>query len=760
MKAFRFILLLTLIQCSPSGTTHKIYLDDWQLSRLSGPQVHTENSAAVAEVSYPKSDVYRNLGSAKYALYRTKFTIPEPLQNRPLVFAPGEIDDADIVWLNGTEIGRTGNIKSENNGKGLAYDRFRIYNLPAGLLKQNNELIILVRTHFPNQGGIYYHRPVIGDAVQITEDYYHAQYRQAILAALFQLTGLYFLLLYVRRRKGIENLAFFCTATLFAVYFFFRTHLKYEIIGSVILAKQVEFASLYFMLPVGAHFMLLFFHAKEIFYRIPVAIAYAAAVCNTVFLALPEPSLWFDLLQYVSYPSWILAGLSSVALTIHRALQKTDKGLRRDAVYLGAAFSIAAISAVNDALYVNSTAHSVELSQYGFLTFVAGLGWILSNRFVRLHEDIEDLNTNLEKKVDVRTRDLKQALDQIDLEMQLAGNVQSSLLPESVSVNGITLYGYNKPSATVGGDIYDAFETSQGTLIYLADASGHGVPAALITMLTRTVFQNEAKQFKSLPDLLNRVNRELIRHIRTDDYITCTALLVHPDGMAELASAGHLPGYYLDKSGIQKLETKSGFFLGMLDQEISFDTIPVDLTAKQRLLLYTDGFTEARLKTSPEEEFGFTRLETLFRDGRFLSAKDSLNGISSWVIDSCLPFKDDATLVIVERSEPLNHAEVIRRYAQESVTNALQAAERAIRDSQCNADGFTEAARAAMAASRPALAFHWMNIASKRWPDHSGVWSVMGDCLARLSRQDLAEKAYRKSLRKTFLFSKDRSKAA
>jgi Stage II sporulation protein E (SpoIIE) len=131
---------------------------------------------------------------------------------------------------------------------------------------------------------------------------------------------------------------------------------------------------------------------------------------------------------------------------------------------------------------------------------------------------------------------------QLETELALAHRLQKTLVPTfSYRDSGLEAYGRTIPSADVGGDLVDLVADTQGVFAYLADVSGHGIPAGvLMGMVKSSVRQGLLAKF-SLPALLDSVNAVLPAVKEPDMFVTFAVLRFNASGVAEFALAGHPP---------------------------------------------------------------------------------------------------------------------------------------------------------------------------------------------------------------------------
>jgi serine phosphatase RsbU (regulator of sigma subunit) len=215
------------------------------------------------------------------------------------------------------------------------------------------------------------------------------------------------------------------------------------------------------------------------------------------------------------------------------------------------------------------------------------------------------------------------------LELELAGEIQRQLLPATLPAHGeVEVSAASRPMSTVGGDYYDFVELSDGRLaIVIADASGHGIGAALTMARLHGLLQSEAANLSSdLALLATRVNKLMHRGPDTRQYATLFfGIWDCARDQIEWVSGGHLPQLLVsgDHGGAVWLES-TGPPLGLLP-EATYRTRTIEVHPGDVVLLFTDGLVEA--VNSEGEELGFERLANCVLSSRRGSLNDVRNAL-------------------------------------------------------------------------------------------------------------------------------------
>jgi serine phosphatase RsbU (regulator of sigma subunit) len=243
-------------------------------------------------------------------------------------------------------------------------------------------------------------------------------------------------------------------------------------------------------------------------------------------------------------------------------------------------------------------------------------------------------------------------------ELRLARSIQRASLPEEVpTLEGWQISPYYQPAREVGGDFYDFHFLSEGRVgIVVGDATGKGVPAALVMSTTCGMLQLAAQELDSSSpgEVLERVNETLYARIPPNMFVTCFYCILDPkSGRLSYANAGHDLPYVLRGSGGECEELRArGMPLGIMPG-MGYEEKETILNGREAALLYSDGLVEAH---DPKGEmFGFPRLRALIAEhGEKGSLGDSLLEELYSFVGEGWEQEDDITLLTMERSASLS----------------------------------------------------------------------------------------------------------
>lgn len=301
-----------------------------------------------------------------------------------------------------------------------------------------------------------------------------------------------------------------------------------------------------------------------------------------------------------------------------------------------------------------------HIMQIGTVIELALLSLALADRYkfiqdenIRVHKENSDLERKakeeLEGKVKERTLELNKNLELIEADLAMAKKIQSYTLSSDLSkIQELEIAIKYNAMNKVGGDFYHIRRLNEKTVrFFLADATGHGVQAAMITMAIQGIYDGIKNYELQTNQIMEIFNNEFIRRYgQLNSFLTCILLDIHTDsGKVIYSSAGH-PSAFLLKEKDFELLPKTGPLVGFIKGQ-SYKIRETVLESSSRLYIYTDGIFEEFLGG---QEYGEERLYQVLLKARnenmesaiskvFENLREFLNGTE---------FQDDIAIIGIE----------------------------------------------------------------------------------------------------------------
>ena len=241
------------------------------------------------------------------------------------------------------------------------------------------------------------------------------------------------------------------------------------------------------------------------------------------------------------------------------------------------------------------------------------------------------------------------ALREEDLEA--AGLIQRALMPRAFpAVPGWRFALHSQPVIQVGGDSFDAIPLpGGGLLVWIADATGHGVAAALVTVLLKLLFQHAVAGDPGPATVLDRVNREFIGIFKSRAFLTAACLRIEPgEGSVRFAGAGHPPALVVRRGGGIEPLPSSAPLLGLPSGKWMLEN-HATLEPGDGLLLLTDGIYG--VGDPGGERFSFNRFTQAMGEVRPTGPEQLVAAAleKARAFAQGTPFDDDVALVALWR---------------------------------------------------------------------------------------------------------------
>ncbi len=260
-------------------------------------------------------------------------------------------------------------------------------------------------------------------------------------------------------------------------------------------------------------------------------------------------------------------------------------------------------------------------------------------RFTGLNSEIGGLATSLTGMTDEiedyvnNIRELEGAKDKLERELAIAQGIQNSFIPmdfDAVNDKGVHIHASMTPAKYVGGDLYDFFMIDEDHMAFLiGDVSGKGVPAALFMAMTQVLVESHAYPGRHIEEVITHVNDKVCN----DENMFVTAWMGIIDvrtGLVEFVNAGHNPPLIRRKGQPSELlKTRPGLVLGGME-DITYKKFVLQLEPGDRILLYTDGVTEAN--SDYHGFYGEDRLIGFLDSDRDRSVKEDVDSLRQDVL--------------------------------------------------------------------------------------------------------------------------------
>jgi PAS domain S-box-containing protein len=258
----------------------------------------------------------------------------------------------------------------------------------------------------------------------------------------------------------------------------------------------------------------------------------------------------------------------------------------------------------------------------------------------RAQAELREANAQLEKRH-----------QEIEEDLALAARVQQSLAPQSIVWGGMRVETFLNSVRTIGGDfgLVSPFDKEHLTVL-VCDVSGHGIGSALVANRLYAEILAEMRRGAGLGEMLGELNSFVLESIGGSSFLFSAAAARLDRGGRKMvfAGAGHPPAMVVTPGQQPRLLESRSMLLGALDDAIEPDAeLSVDLDPGDRVVLYTDGFTE--VFNSHREMLDVEGLRKIVGDTSRLPLCDMKQGIldrvTAWRSG---PSADDMSLVLLE----------------------------------------------------------------------------------------------------------------
>ena len=277
----------------------------------------------------------------------------------------------------------------------------------------------------------------------------------------------------------------------------------------------------------------------------------------------------------------------------------------------------------------------------------------ISGTFAANRVDVEYYEVGENLVQEIRAREL------VEQELELARSIQQASLSKEVpTLEGWQISPFYQPAREVGGDFYDFFKLDDERVgVVVGDATGKGVPAALVVSATSSMLRAVARVLGSSSpgEVLSQVNETLSARIPQNMFVTCFYAILDPKSATlSYANAGHDLPYLCRNDGYAEELRARGMPLGLMPG-MGYEEGEVSLSEGNSVLFYSDGLVEAH---DPKGEmFGFPRLRALIAE----HADEEERSLGDFLMEELYSFvgegweqEDDITILTLRRPAPLS----------------------------------------------------------------------------------------------------------
>jgi len=245
--------------------------------------------------------------------------------------------------------------------------------------------------------------------------------------------------------------------------------------------------------------------------------------------------------------------------------------------------------------------------------------------------------------------------ERLNTELEAARQIQRDMLPPELPDNEkISVAAYSSISTDVGGDFYDFFKIDENRFgILIGDASGKGLPAALLISQIQAIIKSDISHTRSIKQTFNLVNTYLKVNSGAKNFATLFyGILNLETGKIEYANAGHnFPMIIRDYGGVEILKTTGPAIGIMLNAEYEEKTTMMN--ERDLMILFTDGVPETM--NSDNIQYGENRILEYCQQNRDNSTHDLIHGLKNELNTFCgINYEnDDTTLMVIKRNRTM-----------------------------------------------------------------------------------------------------------
>ncbi len=579
-----------------------------------------------------------------YATFRLQILLPN--QTPPLALLVPQQNTSYRLYVNGIVRAEAGS-PGESEKTTVPSMKYNTIYLPRQSSEMN--LVMQVANYRHRLGGFW--QPIqLGSHPTIMKQWQYRRESAHFLIGAFLVMSMINLVFYFNRRSDKKSLAFAVFTGIFALRLFItenRLITDYFPWISYDIYVPMEYSTVFLIPGVYLWFLFTLFpeeiSAKLMRYTIILGIILSVISFFT-------GANIYSLLGFY-YQFFLLIILAYALLAIIFAVYRKREGSR----FVLISILASCIFLFNDLLYANQIIHTYYVGAFAILIYSLPQSLLISLQNARafqetevLKEDMEELNLSLNRIVEEKTIELQSTLNEIEKDLVLARSIQDSLFFKEENPDRIIIDSIYYPFMEIGGDYYYFIKLRENYYRFLlADATGHGIQAALLTI----IFHSEYHFIKSSDftpgEILTSLNSAFFeKYLKLHVFYSCFILDIDlQNNKAYYSSAGHFDQKYIEKGSLHSL-SKTGPALGIYDS-ILYEDRTISVSPGGIFYLFTDGLFE--VFDSKNEMLGLSGLDNILTTFDTTDRPPDIHSIVNQVNAYCNnEYLDDTTLLSIE----------------------------------------------------------------------------------------------------------------
>lgn len=651
-----------------------------------------QNSANFTELKREyRSNLNRALKNPNNLLWLKIDFVPDTeFKDKTIALYISQLQSSSWLWCNGNSIRKYGSIPPHEISCGTV-SHFFMFPKPIINYEGNNTIYIQV---WPGPLGMISNTVFIGeqqDVFTLSErhTFFNAKITIAFMTIMLLIFVLYLLLYFVLRKNTHTHVyLYYSLLSLFTSFFlipFCISEISWAIPPFI-----PYFLIIKICLNISAQVTVFFANSFMLSY-LKIKIAKKILYLRVLFIIIPSIVI-LCIPNYKALSSFIPFQLFFCMLDFFICTPKLIKSFlhknkKTDSLKLTIGFMPVLLCVLGDILirgmmkidtipYI--TLYGWQITIYIFLFYLVQEFGTTFVHNLQLKSQVEQLNSNLEEIVAIRTKELSEANYVLSKGLESVAQVQKNVLPPKEKLfKGWDFSAIYRPlDNNVSGDFYDFYYTEEKLDgIGIFDVSGHGITAGLMTILSKGIitqhFVNGLEQKIPLTKVLEEINETYIKEkVNVDNYITgllFTFSTFDSNDVChiQMVNAGHpYPLFYDSKNQTVteiKYENQNEQYgiIGIEGLDVSFPTVNFEASINDVLVCFTDGITEAM--NVDNKDFSKDRIIEILEKNAKLSAHEIGQMIMSELemFTKGTKIHDDITLIVLKRNNSKNYIEGI-----------------------------------------------------------------------------------------------------